>query len=112
MSNRGGKRPGAGRPKGAKSKLTEKAIERAGATGELPLEFMLRVMRDEGEAFDVRFDAAKAAAPYMHARLASVEQRVTYTDDATELSREQLRNIATGSGAGVVAPRGGSQQLN
>jgi len=34
---------------------------------------MLKVMRDENAALDVRLDAAKAAAPYMHPRLAAIE---------------------------------------
>jgi len=34
---------------------------------------MLTVMRDPEAAFDVRFEAAKSAAPYIHPRLAAVE---------------------------------------
>jgi hypothetical protein len=37
------------------------------------LEFLLSVMRDENREFPMRLDAAKAAAPYVHARLASTE---------------------------------------
>ena len=37
--------------------------------GLTPLEFMLRVMRDEGADEAKRLDAAKAAAPYVHPRL-------------------------------------------
>ena len=43
--------------------------------GETPLDFLLRVMRDKREKKAVRMDAAKAAAPYLHARLSSVEVR-------------------------------------
>ena len=64
---RGGKRAGAGRPKGAKSVLTEKAIQEAGE-GITPLEFMLTILRDDTLKTADRFEAAKAAAPYMHAR--------------------------------------------
>jgi hypothetical protein len=45
------------------------AILGAGAT---PLEHMLQVMRDEKAEPAKRLDAAKAAAPYVHPRLASV----------------------------------------
>ena len=45
------------------------AIEASGAT---PLDYMLQVMRDEGVEPAKRLDAAKAAAPYVHPRLASV----------------------------------------
>jgi hypothetical protein len=56
--------------------LSQEAIEAATKTGELPHEFLLRVLRGEaidGEkpAFDKRIDAAKAAAPYFAPRLAT-----------------------------------------
>jgi hypothetical protein len=34
---------------------------------------MLRVLRDENATATERMDAAKSAAPYVHARIASVE---------------------------------------
>ena len=43
------------------------------ASGLTPLEYMLSVMRDAGADESKRLDAAKAAAPYVHARLTSVE---------------------------------------
>ena len=64
---RGGYRPGAGRKPGAKTKLTEQAIREAGE-GITPLEFMLGLLRDESLDMLQRFEAAKAAAPYVHAR--------------------------------------------
>jgi len=39
----------------------------------MPLDYMLFVMRDESREDNVRLDAAKAAAPYCHARLSSTE---------------------------------------
>lgn len=42
------------------------------ASGTTPLDYMLQVMRDEGVEPAKRLDAAKAAAPYVHPRLASV----------------------------------------
>lgn len=41
----------------------------------MPLDYMLSILRDEGMAPDARMDAAKAAAPYVHAKLASVEHK-------------------------------------
>jgi hypothetical protein len=38
-----------------------------------PLEFFTSVMRDPHQPLATRLDAAKAAAPYMHSRLAAVE---------------------------------------
>ena len=66
---RGGAREGAGRKKGGHNKLTEEAVQKAKDGGELPLDFMLRVMRDPQEDQARRLDAAKAAAPYVHPKL-------------------------------------------
>lgn len=69
----GGKRTGAGKPRGAKRRITEEAIERIAATGdETPLEYMLRIMRNDGEANDRRDKMAIAAASYMHPRAVEV----------------------------------------
>jgi hypothetical protein len=72
----GGARKGAGRPKGAKTQITEEAIKRAG-DGETPLEYMLRVMRDHSEDIDRRDKMAIGAAPYVHARKTEVDAKVT-----------------------------------
>ena len=68
----GGARPGAGRKKGGANRINDEARKKAleGATS--PLEYLLEVMRDESQDDARRLDAAKAAAPYVHARLANV----------------------------------------
>jgi len=43
--------------------------------GELPLDYMLRVMRDDNCDPIMRLDVAKAAAPFLHAKLAVQETR-------------------------------------
>lgn len=68
-----GKQVGAGRPKGSINRATAESIERAKLTGELPLDYMLRIMRDQSAAPDRRDDMAKAASPYVHARLQAVD---------------------------------------
>ncbi len=70
---RGGKRPGAGRPPGAVNKATAARQAEVAASGVTPLEYMLQIMRDEAADEAKRLDAAKAAAPYVHPRLAAVE---------------------------------------
>lgn len=70
---RGGKREGAGRPAGAVTRRTREVAERALATGLTPLDYMLTILRDEAKPDDLRFEAAKAAAPYVHPKLASVQ---------------------------------------
>jgi hypothetical protein len=69
MNGHGGKRPGAGRPKGAASRANEQVRQEAAATGELPLTYM----RDPSQAVGRRDGMARAAAPFCHSRLSSVE---------------------------------------
>jgi hypothetical protein len=73
MNGHGGKRAGAGRPKGAASRANEQVRQEAAATGELPLAYMLRIMRDPSQPVGRRDDMAKAAASFCHSRLSSVE---------------------------------------
>ena len=68
MAN-GGARPGAGRPKGGANRINDEARKAALVGGISPLDYLLSVMRDEELPRDERVDAAKAAAPYLHARL-------------------------------------------
>jgi hypothetical protein len=44
-------------------------IEAAKAGGDLPLDYMLRVMRDPNASARRRDEMARAAAPYLHSRL-------------------------------------------
>jgi hypothetical protein len=69
----GGARPGAGRKPGAATRLNQDARQKALDGGISPLDYMLGLMRDEELDRDTRLDAAKSAAPYLHARLAAVE---------------------------------------
>lgn len=65
----GGVRTGAGRPKGRATNLADKARKEALSGGTSPLEYLLGVMRDIRQDDARRLDAAKAAAPYVHAKL-------------------------------------------
>lgn len=108
-TGRGGRRPGAGRKKGSATKKTREIADRAAEEGITPLEYMLQVMRTESTHEDarvqiareaLRFEAAKAAAPYMHPRLAAIEH--TGPDggpidlNVTDVTDERLAAIATG----------------
>lgn len=73
MEARGGKRRGAGRPKGAINKATEEARHMAALTGELPLEYMLRIMRDPKADTKRRDAMAIAASRFCHHTLTAVE---------------------------------------
>ena len=58
-----------GRTKGTLNKKTILRAEAAQKLGLTPLDFLLSVVRDETKDIAVRLDAAKSAAPYVHARL-------------------------------------------
>jgi hypothetical protein len=62
-----------GRKKGTPNKKTARLQEIINASGVTPLEHMLGVLRDPNASATERFEAAKAAAPYVHARLAAIE---------------------------------------
>lgn len=114
----GGRQPGAGRPKGALSKVTAKAKAAAMETGLLPHEWLLMVSRGEGikhkrwvvkydtrgneksrelveeevyADFPTRLDAAKAAAPFYAPKLAVQTVSVTGNTDAVA---QTLKDIA------------------
>ena len=109
---KGGARAGAGRKKGSKTKLTEEALARAGE-GITPLEYMLTMLRDESLDALQRFEAAKAAAPYVHPRLAQTEATVTHKKEADELTDAELAAyLASAGSAGAAKPKEGPAQLN
>jgi hypothetical protein len=76
----GGARIGAGRKKGAATKLNEVARAQALDGGISPLDYLLSVMRDDDNDGHTRLDAAKAAAPYVHAKLSAVDTTVKGPD--------------------------------
>ena len=96
---RGGTRSGSGRKNGSLTRRTAEIAKKAAENGQTPLEYMLDIMRapmptelslliqecQESKTIDVevlarltswhgmRFEAAKASAPYMHPRLQAHE---------------------------------------
>lgn len=102
----GGARPGAGRPKGGANRINDEARRRALAGGMSPLEFLLGVMRDEKQPLEKRMDAARSAAPFVHAKLQALQhsgpdggpiktQSATVIDAATMTpeQRDALRKL-------------------
>lgn len=66
-----------GRKKGTPNVMTAAMKQDiAAAGGELPLDYMLRVMRDPEATFDRRDLMAKSAAPYLHSAKKSIEGEV------------------------------------
>ena len=73
----GGKRAGAGRKPGSVSQRTREVAEAIIQDGDLtPLEFLTQVYRDLKEDMSRRIDAAKAAAQYVHPKLANIDAKV------------------------------------
>ena len=64
---------------------------KARESGMMPLEYLLSIMRDESQDAAVRRDAAKAAAPYCHARLASTE--ISGPDGGSNLIASQTTRV-------------------
>jgi hypothetical protein len=62
-----------GRPKGSPNKATAARQAEVEASGLTPLDYLLSILRDEDAEQNVRIDVAKAAAPYVHPRLATVD---------------------------------------
>jgi hypothetical protein len=76
-----------GRQRGARNRSTAEARAAASATGVLPLDYMLSVMRAPATD-DKRRDAmAMAAAPYLHARLSTID--ATFSPAVAEPSPEK-----------------------
>lgn len=70
---RGGKREGAGRKTGSVNKLDQEVRAKVlQGDEESPLDFLLRIMRTSNDEAR-QIDAAKAAAPYVHAKLSSID---------------------------------------
>ena len=72
MAGNRGTRSGAGRKAADPNKATIARQQAVAASGETPLDHMLRVMRDPGNDDQRRDQMAKAAAPYVHPKLAAI----------------------------------------
>lgn len=88
MARCGGKRPGAGRPRGSANKKTREIANRVAETGKTPLEVMVELMAERREAGDWAgcLDAARSAAPYIHPKLSAIENK--HTGDLTVAPRQ------------------------
>ena len=86
---KGGYRAGSGRKPGSTTQKTREIAERAAEEGITPLEYMLQLLRSEVDEdmepsqkaalMALKFEAAKAAAPYIHPRLAAIEMKGNMT---------------------------------
>lgn len=72
MGARGAPKTG-GRRAGIPNKKTQLLQDKVVKAGLSPLEFLIQVMNDTEQTHHLRVDAAKAAAPYVHSRLAQIQ---------------------------------------
>lgn len=99
----GGRRPGAGRPKGSPNKRKKKIALEAAERGITPIEVMLEIMKKHYEAGRMAeaLDAAAKAAPYCHPKLQAIQH--TGKDggpiltSAADMTDEQLAAIIAGA---------------
>jgi hypothetical protein len=94
-----------GRQKGVANKRTREIADAAIKEGLTPLEYMLAVLRDETADPERRDEMAKAAAPYIHPRLASIEASHRIKSDVRDLSDAEL--VAIASSTGIAEEAGG-----
>ena len=78
VKTHGGKRPGAGRPVGSKSKALWKSMEEmAEKYQHSPLDYLLAVLNNPASSPERKMYAAEKAAPYVHARLTSSNTKMS-----------------------------------
>jgi hypothetical protein len=100
----GGARPGAGRKPGSGKESTERrriameVMRQLNREGVTPLEIFGKMMRGDKTISLNQFEAAKAAAPYMHPRLSAVTVDANIKKDITDFTDEELYAIV-GPGA-------------
>ena len=87
----GGARAGAGRKPGTINRFSKDLLDKAGQSGQLPVDYLLQVMRDQSLNTRLRIDAAKAAAPYVHQKLSAISVDLTTPDVSHE---EWLKTLA------------------
>ncbi|MFT9025942.1 hypothetical protein [Acetobacter indonesiensis] len=108
MTQRGGARTGAGRKKGGTSeakvvgrKVSARVAKSLEATNATPLEIMARVMAGDTSVTEMQFEAAKAAAPYIHPKLSAIQMNATVRRSVADMSDDELAALATdGDGQG------------
>lgn len=92
-----GKKTG-GRQKGSRNKATARREREIAKGGDTPLEYMLKVMRNAKADATRRDDMAKAAAPYVHPKLASLQHTgpkggPIQTIDLSKMSTDDLERL-------------------
>lgn len=107
MGKQGGARQGAGRKPGSVAVRSAEALSEAMDGGQLPVEYLLGLMRDEARDEKTRAWAAEKAAPFCHPRPAPTPRTVEIDlpDIATvEGIQAAIAKIAQEVAVGNLAP--------
>jgi hypothetical protein len=102
MAN-GGRRPGAGRPRGSRDKLrvaTEAVVEELTkqVEGKTPIEIWGQILSDTNFPLNLRLAVARDLAPYVHPKLSSTEAKVS-VNMTHEEELDVLERVAHANGA-------------
>jgi hypothetical protein len=81
-----------GRPAGSRNRLTRETLALIGE-GETPVAYMLGIMRDIEKPQDIRLQAARFAAPYLHPRPQPEPRLVSFALPENLGSAETLSQI-------------------
>jgi hypothetical protein len=87
----GGRREGAGRKRGSKNRRTIAKVPLLAARAhrqmieEMPLDILIGAARDKTLPLELRLAAAKAAAPYFHAKVSSGPPKAAFEMTEVEL---------------------------
>jgi hypothetical protein len=82
MAERGGKRTGAGRPKGIQAGTkAERLAAKLGKGQTTPLKYMLNLLNNPQVSVEKKMWAAKEAAPFVHSKLSSVNKTISGDED-------------------------------
>jgi hypothetical protein len=95
--------PTRGRPAGSRNRLTKETLALVG-DGLTPVAYLLSLMRDETKSQDVRLQAARYAAPYLHSRPQpeprlvsfSLPDNVSSVESLSQIHANVLRSVAEG----------------
>ncbi|MFS8371245.1 hypothetical protein [Acetobacter indonesiensis] len=81
--------------------MSSKVTSQLAAKGATPLEIMARVMAGDTSVTEMQFEAAKAAAPYIHPKLSAIQMNATVRRSVADMSDDELAALATdGDGQG------------
>lgn len=100
---RGGRRPNAGRKRGAVTKRSAATANKLAESGVLPLEILVTAMRDAWKACDVEAacSLARDAAPYFHAKLKDAPVKL---QGLTGTLSDKGEAIVTAMASGEISP--------